>query len=43
VKVLINSRMETSYGFFKQAGIQQDDSWLVIERPEVLDQEFVHG
>lgn len=33
IKVLINSRMETSYTFFKEAGLVRDGSWIVIERP----------
>lgn len=36
LKVLINSRMETSYTFFKQGNITRDDSWVVIEQPTVI-------
>lgn len=36
-RVLVNSRMETSYTFFKQAGIIQDDSWIVIETPTLQE------
>jgi phosphoserine phosphatase len=43
VKVLINSRMETSYAFFKHAGIEQDDSWIVIEQPALQELEPSHG
>lgn len=32
-KILINSRMETSYTFFKSAAIEQDESWIVVEKP----------
>ncbi|MBI5474525.1 MAG: haloacid dehalogenase-like hydrolase [Ignavibacteriae bacterium] len=35
-KVLINSRMETSYTFFKQSQIVQNDSWFVVENPTLL-------
>lgn len=33
LRVLINSRMENSYTFFKNGKIEQDDSWVVIEHP----------
>jgi phosphoserine phosphatase len=36
-KVFVNSRMETSYTFFKQANIVQDDSWIVIETPTLQE------
>lgn len=35
LKVFINSRMETSYTFFKQANIVQDDTWVVVEKPTI--------
>ncbi len=35
-KVLINSRMETSYTFFKQSHIERNDSWFVVEKPTLL-------
>lgn len=36
LKVLINSRMETSYTFFKQGNITRDESWVVIEQPSLI-------
>ncbi len=37
LKVLVNSRMETSYAFFKETHIVQDDSWVVIEHPTLQE------
>ncbi|MBX2992154.1 MAG: haloacid dehalogenase-like hydrolase [Bacteroidetes bacterium] len=34
-KVLINSRMETSYTFFKVTGFVKDESWVVVEKPTI--------
>lgn len=36
LKVLINSRMETSYTFFKESGLVQDETWVVVEHPTDL-------
>jgi phosphoserine phosphatase len=36
LKVLINSRMETSYTFFKEANLVKDERWIVVERPTDL-------
>lgn len=36
LKVLVNSRMENSYTFFKDAAIQRDASWVVIEKPTLI-------
>lgn len=36
LKVLINSRMETSYTFFKESNIVPDETWMVVENPTVL-------
>ena len=35
LKVFVNSRMENSYSFFKQAQIEQDHTWVVIENPTI--------
>jgi phosphoserine phosphatase len=40
LKVLINSRMETSYTFFKEGEIVRDESWVVIESPTVTEEVF---
>ena len=37
LKVFVNSRMETSYSFFKQAQITPDDSWVVFENPTLQE------
>lgn len=37
MKVLVNSRMETSYTFFKEGNIVPDDSWIVIETPTLQE------
>lgn len=36
LKILINSRMETSYTFFKESNIVQDETWMVVEKPTLL-------
>lgn len=36
LKVLITSRMETSYTFFKESGLAQDETWVVVEHPTDL-------
>jgi phosphoserine phosphatase len=36
LKVLINSRMETSYTFFKESAIVPDERWVVVEHPTDL-------
>lgn len=35
VRVLINSGMETSYTFFKEANVVRDQSWFVVENPTI--------
>jgi phosphoserine phosphatase len=40
MRILINSRMENSYTFFKEAHIHHDDSWVVIEKPTLLAAEM---
>ncbi len=37
LKVFVNSRMETSYSFFKNARITPDDSWAVFENPTLIE------
>lgn len=37
LKVFVNSRMETSYSFFKNAQITPDASWAVFENPTLLE------
>ncbi len=37
LKVFVNSRMESSYSFFKNAQITPDASWAVFENPTLLE------
>ncbi len=37
LKVFVNSRMESSYSFFKNAQITPDSSWAVIEDPTLVE------